>query len=87
MVIGEAMACGCTVIATTNTGARDDYKWCRRVHSTNSFTSNYLRAFERLADQPNAKPNWQCCFITCQTAWGWDHYGEQWSSILTSIPC
>ena len=88
MVIGEAMACGCTVIATNNTGASEMITsgidgFIVPIRSPQIISEH----FELLADQPEMLNQiGNAALLRVKRLGGWDHYGEQWSSILTSIP-
>jgi glycosyltransferase involved in cell wall biosynthesis len=84
MVVGEAMACGCPVIATTNTGASELIS-----DGVEGFTvpirSPGLIAdrLQQLADQPElCELMGQAALARVQHLGGWDAYGEAWASAL-----
>ena len=87
MVVGEAMACGCPVIATTNTGASELIS-----DGVEGFTvpirSPELIAdrLQQLADQPElCELMGQAALKRVQHLGGWDAYGDAWASLLQQI--
>ena len=88
MVMGEAMACGCPVIASTNTGASDLF-----TDGTEGFIvpirSPELIAdrLQQLADAPELRHRMgRAALMRVQTLGGWDAYGDAWQTALTRIP-
>ena len=87
MVIGEAMASGCPVIATTNTGASEMITngidgFIVPIRSPQSIADH----FELLADQPEIRNRIShAALLRVKRIGGWDYYGEQWSNVLTSL--
>ena len=87
MVIGEAMASGCPVIATTNTGASEMITngidgFIVPIRSPQSIADH----FELLADQPEIRNRISnAALLRVKRIGGWDYYGEQWSTVLTSF--
>ena len=87
MVIGEAMACGCPVIASTNTGASELISdgvegFIVPIRSPGLIADR----LQQLADQP------ELCELMGQAALkrvrhlgGWDAYGDAWASLLQQI--
>jgi glycosyltransferase involved in cell wall biosynthesis len=84
MVIGEAMACGCPAIGTTNTGASE-------------LITNGVEGFivpirspeviedrlQQLADQPELRDRMgQAALARVQQLGGWDSYGDAWAALL-----
>ena len=87
MVIGEAMACGCPAVATTNTGASE---------LINDGVEGYIvpiRApeviadrLQQLADQPDLRERMgRAALARVQNLGGWDAYGQLWSSAIASL--
>ena len=91
MVLGEAMACGCPVIASTNTGALDLIK-----DGTEGFIvpirspERIAERLQQLADDPELRDRMGlAALVRVQQLGGWDAYGEAWSNFLrykTNIP-
>ena len=87
MVIGEAMACGCPVIATTNTGASEIITngidgFIVPIRSPQSIADH----LELLADQPEILAQIRhAALMRVKRLGGWDRYGEQWSGVLASF--
>lgn len=87
MVIGEAMACGCPVIASSNTGASE-------------LITNGVEGFivpirspeviadrlQQLADQPDLRERMgKAALARVQQLGGWEAYGDAWVSALQEI--
>jgi glycosyltransferase involved in cell wall biosynthesis len=87
MVMGEAMACGCPVIASRNTGAHDFFTdgqegFIVPIRSSESI----LRAMQRLADDPSLAANLRLrCVQRMRAEEGWDGYGRKWRDILEKL--
>lgn len=84
MVMGEAMACGCPVIATTNTGASELISdgvegFIVPIRSPEVITER----LQQLADQPDLR-EWmgQSALARVQELGGWDAYGDAWAAVL-----
>ena len=89
MVMAEAMACGCPVIATTNSGAEDLFTDGREgiivpIRSADAL----LRAIESLADQPERAHAMRADAVALtRNMGGWNGYGRRWRDLLaTSTP-
>lgn len=87
MVIGEAMACGCPVIASTNTGASELI-----TNGVDGFIvpirSPELIAerLQLLADDPELRQGMgHAALARVQQLGGWDAYGDVWQAALTRI--
>jgi glycosyltransferase involved in cell wall biosynthesis len=87
MVIGEAMACGCPVIASTNTGASELI-----ANGVDGFIvpirSPELIAerLQLLADDPDLRQGiGHAALARVQQLGGWDAYGDVWQAALTRI--
>lgn len=87
MVVGEAMACGCPVVATTNTGASE---------LINDGVEGFIvpiRApeviadrLQQLADQPDLRERMgQAALVRVQQLGGWDAYGQCWSLAISNL--
>jgi len=87
LVQGQAMACGCPVVATTATGAEDLF-------------TNGLEGFivpgrdigaltiplQQLADDPALRKRMSAAALDrVKTLGGWDRYGDQWDRLLHSL--
>jgi glycosyltransferase involved in cell wall biosynthesis len=87
MVIGEAMACGCPVIASTNTGASelidDGVEGFIVPIRSPMLIADRLQQF---ADQPDLHQRMsQNCLARVKRLGGWDNYGSQWSNFISQI--
>ncbi len=78
LVIGEAMACGCPVVATENTGARELI-----TDGVDGFIVGasdadvLLDRLQRLADdEPLRASMAESASTSAQSIGGWDHYGD-----------
>ncbi|WP_272966491.1 glycosyltransferase family 4 protein [Alteromonas australica] len=87
MVQGEALACGCPVIATPNAGSEDLFE-----HSNEGFrvpirnSQAILEAFEALLDQPELRNDMsEKALKKVQSLGGWDTYGEQFTKFLSQL--
>jgi glycosyltransferase involved in cell wall biosynthesis len=84
MVMGEAMACGCPVIATTNTGAEDIMEddvegFIVPIHSPNLIAER----LQRLADEPELRSRMGLAGQSrVQQMKGWDDYGKIWHNVM-----
>lgn len=87
MVMGEALACGCPVIATPNSGADDLYENRREglilpIRSPGLITD----ALTELADDPALRNSMSMAALKrVSTIGGWDKYGEQWIEFLEEL--
>jgi glycosyltransferase involved in cell wall biosynthesis len=88
MVMGEAMACGCPVIASQNTGAEDFFSDGREGFIVPICSSDtILDAMERLAEQPRLAAELRLrCVKRMGDFEGWDGYGRKWLELITSLP-
>lgn len=84
MVIGEAMACGCPVIASTNTGSSELITdgvegFIVPIRSPDVISDR----LQQLADQPELlKRMGDSALVRVQQLGGWDAYGESWQSVI-----
>lgn len=87
MVIGEAMACGCPVIASTNTGASELIAdgiegFIVPIRSPQTIADRLLQ----LADDPALRAGMgRAALARVQQLGGWDSYGDAWASALSRI--
>lgn len=91
LVQGQAMACGCPVIATRATGAEDLFTdgvegFIVEDRDVDAFASR----LQRLADEPCLREQMSTAALQrVQSLGGWDTYGERWDELLhtlTGIP-
>jgi len=87
MVMAEAMACGCPVIATTNTGAQDlitDGLDGFVVPVRNEKT--ILEGFQKFVDNPNLRTEMsKNALVKVQSLGGWNNYGDNYSSLIEKL--
>jgi glycosyltransferase involved in cell wall biosynthesis len=87
MVMAEAMACGCPVIASLNTGAEDLFESGREgfivpVRSSDSI----LRALEQLADDEQlARDLRSRATSKIEALEGWNKYGREWRDLIETL--
>jgi glycosyltransferase involved in cell wall biosynthesis len=87
MVIGEAMACGCPVIASTNTGASEMISegvegFIVPIRSPGLIADR----LQQLADQPELREHMgKAALMRVQQLGGWDAYGDAWTSLLQQV--
>ncbi len=87
MVMAEAMACGCPVVASTHSGAEDLFTDGREgliipIRSADAI----LQALQNLADQPSlARSLRSAARSRTQAMGGWNAYGRQWLDLLTTL--
>ena len=87
MVIGEAMACGCPVIATTNTGASEMIS-----NGTDGFIVpirspvDISDRLQLLADDSSLLNSMRkAAYEKMKNFGGWNTYGEKWEYVLNNI--
>jgi glycosyltransferase involved in cell wall biosynthesis len=87
LVQGQAMACGCPVIATIATGAEDLF-----THSVEGFilpdrdTAALTARLQQLADDPALRARMSAAALArVRHLGGWDHYGAQWDTLLHTL--
>lgn len=87
LVMAEAMACGCPVVASENTGARNLYEdgvegRIVEIRSTHAI----LQALEALADdRPGTRELGLRARKRIQSLGGYDRYGDQWAALLDEL--
>lgn len=79
LVMGEALACGCPVIGSMNTGARDLYEHGKEGFIIPIRDSKALAdAMQNLIDDPTLRERMSSAAIErVKTVKGWDYYGDQ----------
>jgi starch synthase len=84
MVMAEALACGCPVIASTNTGAGDLFTHGREGLIVPVRDSSAIRdCLIRLADEPELRERMAAAAIARVNALdGWSAYGEKFFNLL-----
>jgi len=87
LVQGQAMACGCPVVATTATGAEDLFN-----DGTEGFivsdrdTTALCDRLQRLADDPDLRARMSAAGLQrVKALGGWDDYGDQWDRLLHTL--
>jgi glycosyltransferase involved in cell wall biosynthesis len=87
LVLGQALACGCPVIATPNTGAED-----LLTDGVEGFlvpprdVPALAAAMQQLADNPQLQLQMRAAALErVQTIGGWSRYGELWAEFLAGI--
>jgi glycosyltransferase involved in cell wall biosynthesis len=87
MVQGEALACGCPVIATENTGAEDLYTdgvegFIVPIRSSQAIADK----LQLLADDFSLRKRMSdAALIKVKDIGGWDNYGENWSKLISNL--
>jgi len=87
MVLSEAMACGCPVISSTNTGGPDLYSdgnegFIVPVRSPEAIAS----ALQQVADDPALRQRMsEASLRTARSLGGWGQYGESYINLLKSL--
>jgi alpha-maltose-1-phosphate synthase len=91
LVQGQAMACGCPVLATAATGAEDlftsgDQGFIIPERDVNALTER----MQQIADDPTLQRRLsEAALVRVKHLGGWDQYGETWDRLLhqlTGIP-
>ncbi|KGK29316.1 glycosyltransferase family 4 protein [Cellulophaga sp. E6(2014)] len=87
MVQGEALACGCPVIATPNTGSEDLITHQKEGYIIPIRDSKSIQiCFEELADNPNLRSEMsENALMKVQSLGGWDTYGDNFNKLITSL--
>ncbi|WP_161494599.1 glycosyltransferase family 4 protein [Caulobacter sp. B11] len=87
LVMGEALACGCPVVASENTGATDLFTdgeegFILRARDADTFADR----LQRLADDPNLQGRMaRAARMRMTTLRGWGAYGDQMISLYKQI--
>jgi glycosyltransferase involved in cell wall biosynthesis len=87
LVQAEAMACGCPVIASTNTGADDLF-----TDGVEGFivpirdSEAILERMQQLADDPLLAGEMRAkSLLRVQSMGGWKEYGDRWEHLLSTL--
>jgi len=87
LVMGQAMACGCPVLASTNTGGSDLF-----TDGTEGFIVPIRDApaiadrLQNLIDTPNLQSRLsEAALARVQSLGGWKQYGDQWETLLHQL--
>jgi starch synthase len=87
LVQGQALACGCPVVATTATGAEDLF-----TDGVEGFivpdrdTVAFASRLQQLADDAALRERMSAAALQrVKTLGGWDHYGDQWDRLLHTL--
>jgi glycosyltransferase involved in cell wall biosynthesis len=84
LVQGQAMACGCPVIASTNTGSEDLFTdgvegFIVPIRDSEALTS----CMQQLADDPALRQRMSAAALArVKSLGGWKEYGDQWERVL-----
>jgi glycosyltransferase involved in cell wall biosynthesis len=87
LVQGQAMACGCPVIATVATGAEDLF-----TDGVEGFivpdrdVASLMARMQQLADDPELQGRMRAAALDrVKMLGGWDDYGDRWETVLQSL--
>lgn len=87
LVQGQAMACGCPVVATVATGAEDLFSdGIEGFIVPDRDTEAFAQRLQQLADDPMLREAMSAAALErVKTLGGWDHYGDLWDSLLHTL--
>jgi alpha-maltose-1-phosphate synthase len=87
LVQGQAMACGCPVVATTATGAEDLFTDGEQGFIVPDRNLDALvEKMQQIADNPALQRRLsESALLRVKTLGGWDHYGETWDRLLHQL--
>jgi alpha-maltose-1-phosphate synthase len=87
LVQGQAMACGCPVVATTATGAEDLFSdGVEGFILPDRDINGLANRLQQLADEPELQTRMSAAALQrVKTLGGWDHYGDQWDALLHTL--
>jgi glycosyltransferase involved in cell wall biosynthesis len=87
LVQGQAMACGCPVIATTNTGAEDLFTDGVEGFIVPIRDPDALAArMQQLAEDPSLQQQMsEASLARVRTLGGWQQYGDAWEKLLQEL--
>jgi glycosyltransferase involved in cell wall biosynthesis len=87
LVLGQAMACGCPVIASTNTGAEDLFSDGVEGFIVPIRDPDALKArIQQLADDPALQRSMsEAALRRVQNLGGWRQYGDHWVTLLERL--
>jgi len=87
LVQGQAMACGCPVVATADTGAEDLFTdgvegFILPARDTDALADR----LQLIADDPALRAQMSAAALArVKILGGWDNYGDQWDTLLHSL--
>ncbi len=87
LVQGQAMACGCPVVATVATGAGDLFAdGVEGFIVADRDTDALVNRLQALADDPALRARMSAAALErVKTLGGWDHYGDLWDGLLHDL--
>jgi alpha-maltose-1-phosphate synthase len=87
LVQGQAMACGCPVLATTATGAEDLFTDGQEGFIVADRDVDALtNRMQQIADDPALQRRLsEAALLRVKSLGGWDQYGEQWDRLLHAL--
>jgi glycosyltransferase involved in cell wall biosynthesis len=87
LVQGQAMACGCPVLATTATGAEDLFTNGQQGFIVPDRDVDALtQRMQQIADDPALQRRLsEAAMLRVKTLGGWDQYGETWDRLLHQL--
>ena len=87
LVQGQAMACGCPVLATTATGAEDLFTDGQQGFIVPDRDVGALTSrMQQIADDPALQQRLsEAALLRVKTLGGWDKYGENWDRLLHQL--
>jgi glycosyltransferase involved in cell wall biosynthesis len=87
LVQGQAMACGCPVVATVATGAEDLFTdGVEGFIVADRDTAALADHLQQLADDLALRARMSAAALErVKTLGGWDHYGDQWDKLLHTL--
>jgi len=87
LVQGQAMACGCPVLATAATGAEDLFTDGEQGFIVPDRDTDALtQRMRQIADDPALQQKLtEAAMLRVKTLGGWDHYGEAWDRLLHQL--
>jgi alpha-maltose-1-phosphate synthase len=87
LVQGQAMACGCPVLATTATGAEDLFTDGEQGFIVPDRDVDALtQRMQQIADDPTLQRKLsEAALLRVKTLGGWDQYGETWDRLLHQL--
>jgi alpha-maltose-1-phosphate synthase len=87
LVQGQAMACGCPVLATTATGAEDLFTDGEQGFIVPDRDVDVLsERMQQMADDPALQHRFsEAALLRVKNLGGWDHYGETWDRLLHQL--
>jgi starch synthase len=87
LVQGQAMACGCPVLATTATGAEDLFTNGREGFIVPDRDVDALsERMQLIADDPALQQQFsEAALLRVKSLGGWDQYGETWDRLLHQL--